>query len=202
MKRLVLIGLVCLTALSANADDTNLYVNPTAGFEVVKPAAWQFLTADENLENMKRTQLEDEDFHALMLKYSTAPMVAMMKYPEPFDDLNPSFKVNIKPLGQLKGMSAVEIIGLFPSQLEGVFKDFELVAPPTEVEVSGIESGYVRMNYSLEIPDGRTFPTTSELWVVPRGEYFFLIGSGTRQDGKTGTRSEIESILKSVKIRP
>src|SRR5262245_4472570 len=30
-----------------------------------------------------------------MLKYATAPLVAIMKYFEPYDDLNPSFKVNI-----------------------------------------------------------------------------------------------------------
>ena len=47
-----------------------------------------------------------------MLKYATAPLVAMMKYPEPFDDVNPSFKANIKPLGQLKGKTAIELMAV------------------------------------------------------------------------------------------
>jgi hypothetical protein len=42
----------------------------------------------------------------------------------------------------------------------------------------------------------------SELWIVPRGDYFFMIGAGTRQDEKTGTRKEIQEILKTVKIDP
>jgi hypothetical protein len=56
------------------------------------------------------------------------------------------------------------------------------------------------MNYTMEIPDGRSFQTTSELWIVPRGDYFFMIGAGTRQDEKTGSREEIQDILASLKI--
>lgn len=135
-----------------------------------------------------------------MQKYATAPLVAMTKFPEPFEDVNPSFKVNLKPYGGLKGKSPQEIISLVVPQFQKVFKDFVLVQPPTEVVVSNIKSAYARMNYTMEIPDGRTFPITSELWIVPRGDYFFLIGAGTRQDEKTGSREEIQSILKTVKI--
>ena len=35
---------------------------------------------------------------------------------------------------------------------------------------------------------------------MPRGNFFFLIGAGTRQDEATGGRAEIRSILDSVKI--
>jgi len=172
----------------------------TAGFEITKPAGWQFITAEQNLENIKRTTLNDSEFHAAMLKYATAPLVAMTKYAEPFDDVNPSLKVNIKPLGQLKGMTATAIINLITPQFQKVLKDFVVVEPPMAVTVSELSGAYMRMNYSMQIPDGRTFPTTSELWIVPRGEYFFMIGAGSRQDEKTGLRSEIQSILSTVRI--
>jgi hypothetical protein len=35
---------------------------------------------------------------------------------------------------------------------------------------------------------------------VPHGDYFFLLGAGTRQDETTGTRAEIRAIVDSVKI--
>jgi hypothetical protein len=189
-----------LLAMSAHADEAEVFKSLTAGFEVTKPADWQFATAEQNLENLKRTEFNDKEFHAAMVKYATAPLVAMMKYPEPFDDLNPTLKVNIKPFGQLKGTSPTKIMTLLLPQFEKAFKDFALVEPPTRVTVSGIESGYMRMNYSLQVPDGRTFPTTSELWIVPRGDYFFMIGAGTRQDEKTGSRKELQAILDTVRI--
>jgi len=189
-----------MTGIALAGDSENTFRSVSVGFEVTKPKSWQFLTAEQNLENLKRTKLSDEEFQQLMLRYATAPLVAMMKYPEPFDDLNPSLKVNVKPFGQLKGIDPKQILSMVSVQFGSIFQDYEAVEGPTDTEVSGIKSGYLRFNYSLQIPDGRTFPTTSELWIVPRGDYFFMIGAGTRQDEKTGTRKEIQEILKTVKI--
>lgn len=185
---------------AAMATDSTAFSSPTAGLQLTKPSEWSYQTAAQNMDNIKAVKLSDAELHAAMQKYATAPLVAMTKFPEPFDDVNPSFKVNIKPYGGLKGKLPQEIISLVVPQFQKAFKDFVLVQSPTEVVVSGIKSAYARMNYSLEIPDGRSFPITSELWVVPRGDYFFLIGAGTRQDEKTGSREEIQSILKTVKI--
>jgi hypothetical protein len=192
--------LFLMIGMAFAGDSENTFRSATVGFEVTKPESWQFLTAQQNLENLKRTKLSNEEFHQLMLKYATAPLVAMMKHPEPFDDLNPSLKVNVKPFGQLKGTDPKQILSMVSVQFASIFKDYEVVEAPTDTQVSGIKSGYLRFNYSLQIPDGRTFPTTSELWIVPRGDYFFMIGAGTRQDEKTGTRKEIQEILETVKI--
>jgi len=130
-----------------------------------------------------------------MLKYATTPLVVIAKYPEPFYDLNRSFKVNVKSFGQPKGADPKQIRAMVTAQLRNIFKDCEVVQEPTDTKVSGIKSGYMRVDYSTQIPDGRTFPTSSELWIVPRGDYFFMIGAGTRQGEKTGTRKAIHEIL-------
>jgi hypothetical protein len=197
MKFINIIILILVSSIAC-AESKNVFENLAAGVKVTKPTDWQFVTAEENLENIKRVELNDSDFKKLMLKYSTAPLVVMMKYPEPYDDLNPSFKVNVKPLGKLKGADPKQILRLILPQFEKLFKDFVLVQEPMDTSVSGINAAYMRINYSLAIPDGRSFPTTSELWIVPRGNYFFMFGAGTRQDEKTGSRSEIEKILHSV----
>ena len=191
---------VSLLSFGAFAQGTNEFESVTVGFKVTKPSEWQFVTAEENLENLKKVQMNDEELQQLMLKYSTAPLVAMMKYPEPFDDLNPSFKVNIKPLGQLKGTDPKKILGLIIPQFQKMFQDFKLVQAPIDTVVGKLPAAYMRINYSLAIPDGRTFPTASELWIVPRGDFFFMVGAGTRQDGETGSREEISKIISSVEL--
>ncbi len=198
--RIIQALVVSLLSFGVFAQDTNVFESVTVGFKVTKPTEWQFVTAKENLENLKKVQINDEELQQLMLKYSTAPLVAMMKYPEPFDDLNPSFKVNIKPLGQLKGTDPKKILGLILPQFQKMFQDFKLVQAPTDTTVGKLPAAYMRINYSLTIPDGRTFPTASELWIVPRDDYFFMIGAATRQDGKTGSREEISQILSSVEL--
>jgi hypothetical protein len=126
--------------------------------------------------------------------------VVITKYPEPFDDLNPSFKVNIKPLGQLKGADPKKILELILPQFQNIFQDFNLIQPPSDTTVGRLPAAYMRINYSLVAQDERTFPTTSELWIVPRGDYFFMIGAGTRQDEKTGSREEIAKIMSSIEL--
>lgn len=199
-KQAIHAAVVLLMMGVAWAGDAQVFQSQTAGFQVAKPADWHFLTAEQNLQNLESLRLSDEEFHAAMQRYATAPLVAMSKFEEPYDDVNPSLKVNIKPFGQLKGKRPAEIIELLVPQFMRVFKDFELVQAPIDVQVSGLDSAYARMNYSMETPDGRSFPTTSELWVVPRGGYFFLIGAGTRQDEKNGSRAEISAIVETIRI--
>ena len=138
----------------------------------MKPDSWQFLTSEQNRENLKLTKLNNEEFHQLMLKYATTPLVVIAKYPEPFVDLNPNFKVNVKSFGQLKGADPKQILAMVTAPLRNIFKDYEVVHEPTDTKVSGIRSGYMRVDYSTQIPDGRTFPTSSEMWIVQRGDYF------------------------------
>ena len=119
--RIIQVLVVSLLSFSVFAQDDNVFESVTVGFKVTKPSEWQFVTAEENLESLKNVQLNDEEFKQLMLKYSTAPLVAMMKYPEPFDDLNPSFKVNVKPLGNFKGDDPKKIMGLMLPQFYKMF---------------------------------------------------------------------------------
>ncbi len=200
MKQFSLISLLFVALCVSAFASENVFKSITFGFEVTKPGKWLYLSAQENIENIRRTKLSNEEFQQLMLKYASAPLLIMTKYPEPYDDLNPSFKVNVKPFGKLKGADAKQIISLLLPTLQKTFKDFELVQAPIEYTVAGLKGSYVRINYSLQISDGRLFPTTSELWIIPYGDYFFMIGAGTRQDEKNGSRKEIEQIVKSIKI--
>lgn len=189
-----------LFSSSALSEEPSVFSNPTAGFTVTKPVGWHYVTAEQNLNNIKATQINDKEFQAAMVKYATTPMVVMTKYKEPYDDVNPSFKVNIKPLGQFKGRDSKEIIGIILPQFQKLFKDFVLVQPPINVTVGGISSAYTRINYTMDVAGIGALPITSELWIIPRGDYFFMVGAGTRQDEKTGSRKEVESIINTIVI--
>lgn len=202
MKRVVVAWFLGVVSLASFADEASHYSNPTVGLKLTKPEAWQFVSAQKNLESLKNVKLQDAEFQAAMLKYATAPLVVLMKFPEPYPDVNPSFKVTIKPLGQLKGMDAKEIAGHLLPLLQRTFKDVSVVQPPEDVTVSGLKGAYLRVTYTLEAVDAGPFPTSSELWIVPRGDYFFMIGAGTRTDEKTGTRDEIQAILNTIIIEP
>jgi hypothetical protein len=197
---MMILGAAALLAWQVTAAEKDTYTNPTLGFALTKPAEWHFMTAEQNAENLARTKLKDEEFQKLAQKYASAPMVAITKYEEPYDDLNPSLKVNVRPLGNFSADNPTAILEFMAKQLEAVFEDYKVITPPKETKVAGLKSAYLKVHFSMKIPDGRSFPTCSELWVVPRGKHFFMIGAGTRQDEKTGRREEIEKILATIKI--
>jgi hypothetical protein len=69
-------------------------------------------------------------------------------------------------------------------------------------KLAGLKSAHVSLDYNLRLDGGRILPTRLELWIVPRGKIFFVIGTGTRQDERTGKRAEIQKIIESIKIDP
>ncbi len=204
MKRLFMLILMVLASVTncCDRDRSNVFVNSTVGFEIIKPDDWYFTTAGKIMEQTQAVKFNEEEYHMTMKKYATMPLVSMTKFLEPYKDLNPSINIYILPLGNFKGAQPVELIALVSPQFRKSLKDFKLVQPPMEVEISGIRSAYARINNLEQAANGSMISTISELWIVPRGDYFFVIGTGIRQDERNSSLAEIESIVKTVKIEP
>ena len=175
------------------------YSNPTLGFSMRKPGSWHYLTAEQHRENLKRSDFADPKFKELVTRYARTPFLAITKYKEPHDDLNPSVRVNAREAGNLKGMAPEKVVELMASGFARMFKDYAAAEGPLATNVSGHPAGYMRVNYTHEA-GGVAWRTTSELWIVTRGDLVFIIGAGTRQDEKSGTRKEVRGIIDTIKI--
>lgn len=189
--------LVCLT-LAQDRSDT--YSNPTFGLSITKPTGWHWMTAEQNQENLSKTKLDDEEFQRLITKYASAPMVAITKFEEPYENVNPSVKINVRSIAQLPEKDPVRILKMIMPRFEKVFNEFEINYGPVDTLVSDYGAAYARFYYNMILADSTTFPTCSELWIVPKGDFMFMIGAGTRQDEQTGKREEIAEIIKSIVI--
>ena len=191
--------LLCVaSATPAAAEEVSV---ASLGIHVTKPEGWQTLTAEANLDNLRRATPEGSELQALMLRYATAPVIAFTKYAEPYDDLNPSFKLTLKPMGKFAGQSATAVLAAILPGIKAIMPDVVVEQAPTETRVSGLPAAYLRVHTTIKAV-GREFPTTSEMWIVPRGSYFFMLGVGTRQDEATGTRAEVRAIVDSIRIDP
>jgi hypothetical protein len=175
------------------------YSNPTLGFYIRKPSSWHYLTAEEHRENLTRSDFTDPKFKELVTRYARTPFLAITKYKEPYDDLNPSIRVNAREAGNLKGMTPEKVVVLTASAFSRMFKEYMVAEGPQATKLSGHPAGYMRVNYTHEA-GGVAWRTTSELWIVPRGDLLFIIGAGTRQDEKSGTRKEVRSVINTIKI--
>ena len=201
MKLLTFAVMLLTLGLGAHAEAAEIVTNKTVGLEIVKPDGWQHLTAEANVANLRAIEMEDKNLQKAIIKYGNAPVVAFTKYAEPYPDVNPSFKIGLRAAGQLAGRDAKDVLAVVLPVLEKALADVAVQEGPVETSVAGLPAAYVRLTYTMSA-GGAQFPTTSEIWVVPRGSFFFLIGAGTRQDEANGTRAEIRAILESMKIDP
>lgn len=172
---------------------------PTLGLSVVRPQAWTTITAEENVRNLRSVQMDDAELQELAARYAATPIVAFAKHKEPYGDLNPSFKINVRPIGGFAGRGADDILLAAIPTMQRMFGDLKIEHAPTQTTVAGRAASYARLSYTMRA-GGNQFPTVSEIWIVPRGSIFFMIGAGTRADEKTGSRAEVRAIVDSIRI--
>lgn len=190
-------ALLTMHAPVLRADE--LVRDPVAGIEVTKPASWSFLTAAQNLESFRQVPFKDRKIGEYAKKNVNIPIIAFAKYPEPFDDVNLSLKINIHPIGSYAGKTGLEILERMMPLIQKNMIDFEVLAGPEDASIDGLPAGYAKVVYSM-VFGGVSYDIVSELWTVPRGDFLFVIGAGHRADEKTGSGSELAAIVKTIKI--
>lgn len=195
--RWILSSLLVFTAFVSAGE---IYKNPTLGFQIEKPDEWYFVTAEQVADNLKQMKVGSSEFQAAVQKYGTSPLVAMAKFEEPHDDLNPSIKVNLRPFGPLKGRSGEELIRVILPTLQRSMKDFKVIQAPEAVTLDGVSAGHARFAYTLVLEEEVSISVASDIWIVPRGDYFFMIGAGIRADESNGSQEEIAAIVKTVRF--
>jgi hypothetical protein len=192
-------ALLALSGLAHGAQ-ADVFTNKNIGFEITRPATWYYVSAPEYLDNAGSTKLNDAGLQDWIVRHATAPLVSFAKSPEPALGVTAVFKVHVKPSGPLEDQPATKLVAAVLGLAQKAFRDYELEQPPIEVEISGIKSAYARINYSAQLVDGRSYPATSETWVIPRGKYIFILGAVSARDAKNDSREEISAIVRSVRI--
>lgn len=200
------VGLTAVSLLSIvnaadlTSGDTNRFHSPTAGFTITKPKDWQFASAQQIATNRATARLKDKELEELIKQRASAPLVVVTKHQEPHDDLNPSVQVMMRPLGQLEGRSAVELMGLVVPSLQRAMADFTFVEKVKETKVGEVSAAYLKAKYTVANPEGREFKTLTRMWVIPRGAFMFMISMSGPQEGPDASEKDFSAILDSIKI--
>jgi hypothetical protein len=184
----------------AIGSEKNEYTNPTVGFKVTKPSTWNYISAETITTNRENIRLKDEDLRAAIRERATPPLVAMTKYKEPYDDLNPTISIVFRPAGSLQGKPATEIMSAVVRTMQNALHDFKFIREIHETEISGLKASHMRATYRISNKEGRDFSVVSRMWMVPRGAFIFLIGMSGPRSGQDVSEAEFDQVLQSIKI--
>lgn len=182
------------------AAEADTFKNPCAGISITKPADWYYMGIDQNYENLKNSKMKDEELKKLSLKMADVPMIVIVKYHEPYKNLNPTLKIDVKPTGDYKGTNPKKILSAMTASMGDFFDGFKIIKGPADANIDGMNGAYVRFNTIMKMEDGQSYPSCSEIWVIPRGDHMFMFSANTRQDEKNCKRDEIRKIIDTIKI--
>lgn len=191
-------GLVMLAMLVMPLRADERVENRRAGIALNPPPSWRQATTADVQANRERVRLSDSEFQRAMVTRSALPIIALMKYPEPFAGLNPSVQVTLR---QALTGSPTELLTAALGTMRRGFSDLKMVQPVTSTTVSGLTAATARVTYTLRT-ETQSVAVLSRLWLIPRGSLMFLIGMSGAQTGPDVCESEFAAVLNSIRIDP
>ena len=135
-----------------------------------------------------------------MLERRYFPLVGMMKFREPFDDINPNLRISAIPRGIETTNELLNHLNLELYWRQTNFSMFKVIVPPTAGVLSGRNAEYAKFTYDLVLLDGRRFPDSGEIRLVPHNDRLVKVVIELRPDERTGKRSEFDPIMASLDL--
>jgi hypothetical protein len=195
MARLAaLISVLAFTASTAYAAD--VYRNELAGIQLRTPPGWHLVDPALNLKAFKSLKFDERELRTAQRGYSSKLLCILNKYPPSFRGLNPTLKIDSKPA---EGKTPMEMMTSLVPLFQRSLRQLVVVRAPTEVTLGGVTGAYFQGTYQVQTRRN-SYPTSSELWILPHRGGFLVIGVNTLQDEKDGARQEMLEALSSLEL--
>ena len=201
-KRRALALLLCFSFVASRTllvAGQERFGNPTAGISIAPPAGWHVMSMQQVLDNRAKVRVPDDRLQA-GLQSATAPLFVFAKYSEPHAGLNPTIQVVLRPRPASLPESATAILAATVPTLQRTFPDFRFVESIRSTDVAGMPAATMRTTYTLRTAAGGAHKVLARTWLVPRGQFLFLIGMSGTVDGEDVAESEFTTALASITI--
>jgi hypothetical protein len=188
------------TTNRAVSDDPGLFDARAVGFTLIRPAGWHFAPSSWQREQLARLDFGSDEFNQLIRTRASEPLVTITKYPDTQDSVNPTIKVIYRPLKGAARSSAVAVATAVVEEMKSAFEWFEPDGPIQQDTVGGLVAGRFQFRFTIEMQDGRFFDIVNRSWVVPRGDFIFLIGMSAPAEGPDVSTAEFDQAFSSIQI--
>ena len=193
-----LIPIVCLAFHAALFGSELSYESKATGISLIKPASWHLTAMDLGKSDHR---LDDATLASLLKVKRNIPLVTITKYPEPYDEVNPSFLLSLEPMGKMKGRTAQEILQVIKSSLARTFSKFEVQHDVSTTVCGGLAGAEMEVKYVFKTADGKELASRSRMICLPRGDFFVQITTATGPEPDSATENALNGITASLKIQ-
>lgn len=197
MTRLLLATLLLtLSTLPAiAADDAHRFTDPAAGLGVTRPATWQFVDLAKPVVDA------GADGAAAPAKPPLGPVVEMRKLDGVTTALKPNFKATLKAFGEIPREDAKWFFETTVASVQAHMPGATLTTPVHAVKVGGRDGLHAAIEAAAPSSEGVVETGTVELWMVPLGDVYYLLGGSYPRDDRAA-QAEFRSIIASLELAP
>jgi len=183
---------------SSSKGNKEIFHDKASGISITIPEGWKKVTPEMLIEARQSLKLSDKDLEKMVKKNPDLPLLVIIKYPEPYPTLNPKVTVS-KIYIPVEGIPPKDFLRINTQLIKRGFPDITYVDEIQDTDVGGINSAYTKVNFTMTDGD-RKFPTTTRLWLVPRGLFMIIIGMSGPQEGPDASEDVFKEIFKSIKL--
>ena len=183
---------------AVKSSEEEVFHHPGAGFSMTKPMNWKYLSPEMVKAASQSTKWNDAELEKAIKKNPNSPLVVITRYPEPYPTLNPSVAVTVVDL-PVEGMPPKDILNMSTEVLKRAYPDMTYVDKIQDANVDGLNGAYTKIKYTI-VTEDQKFPTTTRMWLVPRGKVMFTVGMSGPQEGPDVSDEAFKDILNSIKI--
>lgn len=159
-----------------------------------KPASWNGddAIARPDAEQL-RARLSEKRMKLLMHVY---------KYEDVNFIPNPSLRIVIQPVGELKGKSAEVLMENLILTMKVDTIDFKVRAPIYSLMINGLDAAYVETRATTVRPaDAKLRVFNNFTYLIPRGDHMLIVIGVIDAENTNGLVQELRDIAKTLKIR-
>jgi hypothetical protein len=167
-----------------------------------KPAAWSFWRS-QGVEGYDTTaRLDAKQLQAHLSEKRMKLLMHVYKYEDVNVVPNPSLRVVIQPVGELKGKSAEVLMehSLVTMKVDTV--DFKVKAPIQRLKINGWDAAYVETRATTVRPSGAKLRVFNNFtYLIPRDDYMVIAIGVIDAENTNGLLQELRDVARTLKIR-
>lgn len=184
---------------TAGEQPGDRFENAAVGISLMRPAGWRMASLQEVAAQRASRRLTDKEMEA-RLQRVPAPLFVFTKYPPSHPSLSPTITVKFIPLRSLADVPPEEMLRTTLTMMKRGAPDLTLLEEVHSTEVSGLKAAAAKAAYTSRHADGSDYKILTRMWMIPRGQFVFIVGMNGPQDGPDVSEQEFRAVLASVKI--
>lgn len=175
------------------------YESDELGFRMGVPGDWVVQNSEMVLANRARI---DAGGPILQRRFqqATLPIFVATRFPDGYDDINPTVQVVYRPLPEPDAPVA-QVLEKLLAGMGMILPEFRLVSRPEETAVSGLSAARARAAYALFGDEDRRFDIVGRMWIVPRDDMMFMISMSGPAHGENGSEEIFSGMVESIEIQ-